>query len=127
MTSRLPFLFGAALAFALLAALFIGRALPARPPLIKAQTGAPFVERWQEPVSPMVPKPIRVIPITPRAKPLPVVAPASELPPHRYTAPEPQKKRARKREEPAEKNICTRHGLRKVVANNGRSWRCKRS
>jgi hypothetical protein len=26
---------------------------------------------------------------------------------------------------PVEQNICTRHGKRKVMRNNGKSWRCK--
>jgi hypothetical protein len=26
---------------------------------------------------------------------------------------------------PVEQNVCTRHGKRKVMRNNGKSWRCK--
>jgi hypothetical protein len=26
---------------------------------------------------------------------------------------------------PVERNVCTRHGKRKVMRNNGKSWRCK--
>lgn len=118
MIARLPFMLGASLAIGLLAALFIGRALPARPPIIKAQTGMPFLERWQEPVSPLVPNAIRVIPITPRAKPQPVVAQApavKEAPPPVKTKP--------KREREAN-DICRGRGKR--IINNGRSWRCKR-
>jgi hypothetical protein len=27
----------------------------------------------------------------------------------------------------AERNVCSRHGMRKVVTHGGRSWRCKRA
>ena len=118
MITRLPFVFGAAVALAVMSMLFISMARPARPPLVKAQTGAPFHERWQEPLAqPLVPKMIRVIPITPRVKPQPVAqAPVvKEAPPPAKSKP--------KREREAN-DICRGRG--KTYRNGGRSWRCKR-
>jgi hypothetical protein len=40
----------------------------------------------------------------------------------------PQKRRrvvVERRQEPVEDNLCTRHKLRKVYTNDGRSWRCR--
>jgi hypothetical protein len=73
------------------------------------------------------------------AAPFPTVAtvakveppPVPVLEPPREPGPEP-KVRPGKRERRAELgtddggNICTRHGLRKVYTNGGRSWRCRR-
>jgi hypothetical protein len=40
--------------------------------------------------------------------------------------PEPKyKRRTRERYASTERNICTRHGLRKVITRGGRSWRCR--
>lgn len=123
MIARLPFMLGASLAFGLLAALFIGRALPARPPLVAAQTGVPFHERWQEP--PVTPKLVRTIPITPRQKPPPA---EPELPPHRNVAPDappaPVKAKPKPKRERDATDVCRGKGKR--YTNNNRSWRCKR-
>jgi hypothetical protein len=134
MLTRLPFVLGASIALAILAAFAIGMARPARPPLIAKPP--PFESRWQE--APVVPKAVRTIPITPtkRANPVPepLVAPPSrnyrapdEIAPHRYVAPEqPKKQRTKKaREERRERgDIC--RGKGKNWTNNKRSWRCKR-
>ena len=122
MIARLPFALGASLAAGLLAALMIGRAQPARPPIIQARTGATFLERWQEPVSPMVPTPVRVIPITPRAKPPVVIAQAPVV---KKEAPPPVKAKPKPKRERDTSDIC--RGMGKKWTANKRSWRCKRS
>jgi hypothetical protein len=41
--------------------------------------------------------------------------------------PEPKyKRRTRERYASTERNVCTRHGMRKVITRGGRSWRCSR-
>lgn len=139
MTARLPFVFGAALALAMLAMVFIGLTAQSvrRPPLVtKPAPPLPPVElrRWEE--APLTPRLVRTIPIVAPPKPAPppvAIAPnparnyraPDVLPPHRYVAPEQPRKRASKREKPAAKgDIC--RGKGKNYTNNGRSWRCKR-
>jgi hypothetical protein len=125
MVARLPFMLGASLALGLLAAIVVGMARPALPPLIPTPQVQPFVERWQEPYQPpLVPTVIRTIPIT-APSPARNYRVPDELPPHRYVAPDPvPKKRIKKREQPAANDICRGKGKR--IINNGRSWRCKR-
>ena len=58
------------------------------------------------------PEPIKTIRIIPTDKPAPKPLPA------------PAKRLAETESPPAQSNVCSRHGLRKVV--HGRSWNCRR-
>lgn len=77
------------------------------------------------------PKQIRIIPIVPTPAPTPTPLPSPSLatpsasasvavaaPPVRQ--PEIQMRVER------ESNVCTRHGMHKVITHGGRSWRCRR-
>jgi type IV secretory pathway VirB10-like protein len=121
--------------------------------LFSRMTAVPhkFEERWQANKTTgtaaikAVPT-IRIIPLTPAPPPEPELTSRQppppvreiprtepELPPHRpQFAPVKQERRENRQERRERRdqkrggNICERHGLRKVVTNNGRSWRCKR-
>ena len=129
----ITFIFGGALALAMIATLFIGMAKPPRPPLLKAQ---PLQ------AEPILPNTVRTIPIVvpPTRTYREPEAVRDPLPPHRYVAPEPtpkKSKRAKRREreesrgdtakrrEESRGDICRGRGKR--YTNNGRSWRCKRT
>lgn len=131
MIARLPFIFGGALALAMLLTLALAR-MPQRPPLVQLPK-LTFEQRYVEP--PALARPIRTIPITrapePKAEPAPKV-PKAELPPEWADPPPPMAARAQRKprakvDKPRDKNgrdIC--RGKGKKYTNNGRSWRCKR-
>ena len=97
------------------------RAAPARPPIIKAQSwdtvsgtvaGATLAQ-------PLVPKMIRVIPITPRVKPQPATTTQRQW--RRVVKQAPPVTAKPKRDT---SDVCKGKGHR--FRNGGRSWRCKR-
>ena len=71
------------------------------------------------------PKPVkteRVLPLPP----MPAIEVPDELPPLPPTPPTRKRYAAAVVAPPVEHNICTRHNLRKVIINGGKSWRCRR-
>jgi hypothetical protein len=60
-------------------------------------------------------RPVRVIPIEPQPKMIPTVMTEDVV----ITKP-------KHREVRRERNVCERHGMRKVSTRHGRSWRCRR-
>ena len=112
-----PLAAGAALAGVLFGAAVLSRpaenaprpaAIPPEPPALRKADRQPlpepvFVSRWTFAA----------------AEPGPVTA-VDQSPPQ--TEP---RKLTRHRAEPEAANVCTRHGLRKVITRRGRSWRCR--
>ena len=92
------------------------------------------------PIRPMVVRSIPIVKIASAASPPPAIAmapaepewevvPPAPLRTHRQAQPEPAGHRPRafaERSDPVERNVCTRHRMRKVYTNGGRSWRCRR-
>ena len=75
--------------------------------------------------------PIRVIE-TVRPEPKPVLteriipdAPVKVVPPVKMVSPIEQDEQPVARQR-SEQNVCTRHGMKKVITRGGRSWRCRR-
>ena len=108
-------------------------------PVIPTPRERPYLVE-HAPIRPMV---VRSIPITktaPATSPPPAIAmapqpeewevvPSAPERSHRQAQPEPAGHRPRafaERSDPVERNVCTRHRLRKVYTNGGRSWRCRR-
>jgi hypothetical protein len=81
--------------------------------------------------SDFLPKTVPVMKIVPPAPPPVIREPEPERvePPWESENSSPRRSRPRVRSRSAENegsNICTRHNLRKVYTNGGRSWRCRR-
>jgi hypothetical protein len=119
-------------------------ALAARSPAPPAKAALPFVERYPA-IKPLEPHSIRTIPIIKPAEPVavpapvPAAAPVMVAPPVVTIArrepvaepvPEPVEDKGPRKAPPRRsaqgRDICTAHGLRKVVTRGGRSWNCRR-
>ena len=68
----------------------------------------------------------RILPAPPPAPPSPPVEVVPEEMPTPVPQPPTRKRYAAAVVAPVERNICTRHNLRKVVTRGGKSWRCMR-
>jgi hypothetical protein len=64
---------------------------------------------------PVEPRPVRVIPIEPQPVMIPTVMTEDVV------IAKPKHREVRR-----ERNVCERHGMRKVSIRHGRSWRCRR-
>jgi hypothetical protein len=95
------------------------------PPRPHAAIPDAITDRWPEP------EPLRktdrlALPPVPAGGPamvVPAVAPPLLPAPHD----DPKPARTERRHRHASGDVCTRHGMRKVVTRGGRSWRCRRT
>jgi len=96
------------------------------PPRPDASAPDPIAERWPEPQLtsllhkadrlpfPPIVQPAGPAAVSPAAEPLPSPAVIQPI------------TRARTSRHHAARDVCTRHGMRKVTTHGGRSWRCRR-
>jgi hypothetical protein len=75
----------------------------------------------QERVATSEPVPVQTERIVPPTKIPPVVLVEEER-----TEDSPRRSRSRKQRHAAVRDVCTRHGMHKVVTRGGKSWRCKK-
>jgi len=94
----------------------------------RSLAAGPVQDRWLP--EPLEPEPLRkadrlyLPPVSVDGPVMVVPAVAPPLLPAPHDDPKPA--RAERRHRQAGGDVCTRHGMRKVVTNGGRSWRCRR-
>jgi len=81
-----------------------------------------FEQRW-EPAEQLIREQAARAALTPDNAPVVTGAPWRPLPPPAEPRPKPEPKVAKVSDRAV--SLCERHGLRKVITNGGRSWRCR--
>ena len=107
------------------------RAITATPSALKHRIDDAFTDTKAKvrviEIAKLEPKPVKTERILPLPAQLPPVEQVpDELPPLPPTPPTRKRYAAAVVAPPVEHNICTRHNLRKVITNGGKSWRCRR-